>query len=75
MIGWVIVGIGAARNIPNLAQVNSSPLGFGVLLLWTIAGVWWLLQPYTVMPVIFALAAWFALVLQLSRPFWMRIPS
>lgn len=64
--------IEGARNIPNLAQVNDSPLGFAVLILWMAAGIWWLLQPYTVTPITLALAAWAALVLQLSRPFWMR---
>lgn len=61
-----------ARSIPNLAQVNSSPLGFVILALWTTAGVWWLLRPFTPAPVIAALLAWTALVAQLSIPFWRR---
>lgn len=62
-----------ARNIPNLAQINSSPLGFAILALWTVAGVWWLLRPYTAAPVIAALLAWTALAGQLSIPFWKRV--
>lgn len=61
-----------ARNIPNLAQINNSPLGYVILVLWTVAGVWWLLAPYTAPPAIAALLAWGALVVQLSIPFWRR---
>lgn len=61
-----------ARSIPNLAQINSSPLGFAVFVLWCAAGVWWVLAPYTIAPPLLALCAWIALMLQLSRPFWLR---
>lgn len=67
--------IEGARNIPNLAQINSSALGFSILVLWTAAGVWWLLQPFTAPPAVVALAAWAALLTQLSRPFWKRAPA
>lgn len=58
-----------ARNIPNLAQINSSALGFAILTCWSAAGVWWLLQPYAFGAELLALAAWVGLIAQLSRPF------
>jgi hypothetical protein len=61
-----------ARSIPNLAQINSSPLGFAVLVSWCAAGVWWIFAPFTVAPPLLALCAWIGLMLQLSRPFWLR---
>lgn len=62
-----------ARNIPNLAQTNSSALGVSILVLWCIAGVWWLVQPYTPGPAFAALIAWAALLAQLARPFRLRV--
>lgn len=62
-----------ARNIPNLAHINSSALGFAILILWTSAGIWWLFAPYTAPPAALALLAWAGLLAQLSRPFWLRI--
>lgn len=67
--------IEGARNIPNLAQINDTRLGVLVLTLWCAAGVWWVLQPFTTAPAALALVAWAALVVQLSRPFWLRPPQ
>lgn len=64
-----------ARNIPNLAQVNSSPLGVAILILWIAAGAVWIAGPFSALAAILALAAWLGLVVQLSRPFWMRTPA
>ncbi|HKU66241.1 MAG TPA: hypothetical protein VJP85_00540 [Candidatus Baltobacteraceae bacterium] len=62
-----------ARNIPNLAQTNSSALGAAILVLWSLAGVWWVLRPSTSWPAAAALAAWVLLLVQLSRPFRLRV--
>ena len=64
--------IEGTRNIPNLAQINSSPLGFAILAFWCASGVWWLLQPYAFGAGITAAIAWIGLAAQLSRPFVLR---
>ena len=60
-----------ARNIPNLAQITSSPLGVVILAAWCAAGTWWVLHPFTRGPAVIALIAWVALIVQLSRPFYL----
>ncbi|HLI95127.1 MAG TPA: hypothetical protein VKT72_03450 [Candidatus Baltobacteraceae bacterium] len=64
--------IEGARNIPNLGEINSSALGFVILVLWTAAGVWWLFTPFARAPAAVGLAAWAVLALQLARPFVLR---
>jgi hypothetical protein len=57
------------RNIPTLAQMNASPLGYGILVLWTVAGVAALTLPQLRVAAIVGVAAWLALLVQLGRPF------
>lgn len=54
------------RNIPTLAGITSPRLGIAILVLWTAAGIWWLLRPFTPWPAAVALCAWTVLLRQFS---------
>ena len=54
------------RNIPTLAGITSPRLGIAILVLWTAAGIWWLLRPFTPWPAAVALCAWLLFLRQLS---------
>ncbi len=60
------------KHIPTLGRMNQSQLGHAILALWVVAGVWMLAAPLDRGPAFVALAAWIALLAQLSRPFVLR---
>lgn len=60
-----------AKNIPALKELNQSPLGYSILVLWVAAGVLWLLTVQTAAAAV-ALAAWSGLAAQLSRAFLLQ---
>src|SRR5665213_154588 len=57
------------KNIPTLAEMNDSRLGYVILGLWVSAGMLWLAQPEKRFAAAVALAAWAMLIVQLQRPF------
>ncbi|MGZ3497381.1 MAG: hypothetical protein ACXWNK_08120 [Vulcanimicrobiaceae bacterium] len=61
-----------SKNIPTLAQMNATRLGYAILALWTAAGIAYLLRPDAPAGAALGLAAWAALLLQLARPFRLR---
>lgn len=65
---------GGPRAIPTLAQMNHSPLGFAILVCWAAAGLWFLLAPYARGASVVAVLAWIGLIVQLLRPFVLRVP-
>lgn len=60
------------KNIPVLGVMNASRLGYAVLILWAIASIWWILQPFAPIAAAIGFLAWLGLVAQLLRPFYLR---
>lgn len=60
------------KNIPVLGVMNASRLGYAVLILWAIAGIWWVLQPFAPAAAAIGFLAWLGLIAQLLRPFYLR---
>jgi hypothetical protein len=59
------------KNVPVLGTMNASRLGYAVLILWAIASVWWVLQPFAPGAAVVGSAAWCGLIAQLARPFYL----
>jgi len=59
------------KNVPALRTMNASRLGYSVLILWAVASVWWILQPFAPGAALVGSVAWCGLIAQLARPFYL----
>ena len=72
-IWWIVRAQSeGGKNIPVLGVMNASRLGYAVLLLWAIASIWWILQPFAPAAAAIGFLAWLGLIAQLLRPFYLR---
>lgn len=62
------------KNVPALKDMNHSPLGYAILAFWISAGLLWL-SGRPSWAAVAGLIAWLGLVLQLLRPFVVRLES
>lgn len=63
------------KSVPVLGVMNASRLGYAILVLWAIASVWWILQPFAAGAAVVGSVAWCGLIAQLARPFYLAKPT